>query len=115
MHVNPLFSFRTKVLKLKDQLLRNQRGLVQGSPKIKPMAAIKQEVKLEPFDAGKVVEISSVSLEEELGDVRVKWGQGPTTSATGSVAEQKKKTAKSTAILVRENEEIKNDLLKYLF
>ena len=115
MHVNPLFSFRTEVLKLKDQLLRNQRGLVQGSPKPKPTATIKQEVKIKPFDAGEVVEISSDSLEEELGDMRVKWGQGPTTSATGSAAVQKKNPAKSTAILVRENEEIKNDLLKYLF
>ena len=41
-----------------------------------------------------------------------KWGQGPTTSATGSAAEPKKKTAKSSATIVRENEEIKNDLLK---
>ena len=42
-------------------------------------------------------------------------GQGPTTSATGSAAEQKKKTFKSTVILVRENEEIKINLLKYVF
>ena len=70
MHVNPLITFRTEVLKLKDKLLRNQRGLEQGSPKTKPTTATKQEVKIEPFDAGKVV---------ELGDVRVKWGQGPTT------------------------------------
>ena len=84
-------------------------------PKPKPTTAIKQEVKIQQIDAGEVVEISSDSLEEELGDVRVKWGQGPSTSATESAAEQKKKTTKSTAILVRENVEIKNDLLKYLF
>ena len=95
--------------------MRNQRGLVQGSSKPKPTTAIKHEVKIEPFDAGEVVEISSNSLGEEFGDVRVKWGQGPTTSVTGSAVEQNKKTAKSTANLVRENEEIKNELLKYLF
>ena len=79
------------------------------------MTAIKQEVKIEQFDAGKVVEMSSDSSEEEFGDKSTKWGQGPTTSATGSAAEQKKKTAKSTATIIREHEEIKNDLLKNLF
>ena len=69
MHVKFLISLRTEVLKLKDQLLRNKRGLEQGSPKTKPT---KHEVKIQPFDAGKVVEISSDSLEDELGDVRVK-------------------------------------------
>ena len=38
-----------------------------------------------------------------------KFGQGPSTSAAGSAPEQKKKTAKTTATLVRENEEIKNN------
>ena len=86
-----------------------------GGPKPKPTTAIKQEVKIQPFDAGEVVEISSDSSEEELGTRAQKWGQGPTTSATGTAAEPKKKTAKSSATLVRENEEIKNDLLKYVF
>ena len=59
--------------------------------------------------------MSSDSPEEEFGDSSANSGQGPTTSATGSTAEQKKKTAKSTALIIRENEEIKNFSLKYLF
>ena len=66
------------------------------------MTAIKQEDKIKPFDAGKVVEMSSGSSEEEFGDSSVKWGQDPTTSGTGSAAEQTKKTAKSTATIIRE-------------
>ena len=64
------------------------------------MTAFKQEDKIKPFDAGEVVEMSSGSPEGEFGDSSVKWGQGPTTSATGSTAEQKKKTAKSTATII---------------
>ena len=59
--------------------------------------------------------MSSDSSVEELRDMSAKWGQSPSTSATGSAAEQKKETAKSSTTLIRENEEIKNDLLKYLF
>ena len=55
------------------------------------MTAIKQEDKIKPFDAGKVLEMSSGPSEEEFGDRSVKWGQGQTTSATGSAAEQKRK------------------------
>ena len=47
--------------------------------------------------------MSSGSSEEAFGDRSVKWGQGQTTSATGSVAEQKKKTARSTATIIRQN------------
>ena len=79
------------------------------------MTSIKQELKIEPFHAGEVVQISSDSSEEEFGDTSTKWGQGSTISATGSATEQKKKTAEYTATLVREKEEIKNNFLKYLF
>ena len=67
------------------------------------MTAIKQEVKIETFDAGKVVEMSSNSSEEEFGEKSAKWGQGPTNSGTGSATEQKNKTAKSTATIIRKN------------
>ena len=47
--------------------------------------------------------MSSDSPEEEFGNRSVKWGQGQTTSATRSGAEQKKKTAKSTATIIKKN------------
>ena len=50
------------------------------------MTAIKQEDKIKSFDAGEVVEISFDSSEEEFGDRSAKWGQGLTSSATGSAA-----------------------------
>ena len=88
---------------------------MQEGPKPKPMTAIKQEDKIEQFDAGKVVELSSDPSEEEFGDKSMKWEQGQITSAAVSAAEQKKKTAKSTATIIREHEEIKNDFTEIPF